>query len=249
MADGPFIEKDSPDAAVGPVSRKRARVRKSKGEKRKIKLLESIKCGSIRRLVVLDLNGVLIHRNKVTSSVVLRPHAISLLNYLSERCAVALWTSSKKTTVKRLFRTLFTAGSGFCHSRFLFVWCQNRCSQEPAAADIGTAEGAKPLMQGAKPLFWKEISLIWSEYPDFAFESGCYLVDDSLQKLERNPVTSRIHVPTYMGPDSNGIDTDEVMKPGGDLYETLTRLTEQAPCRADTDTVSEMLYANVVEKI
>jgi hypothetical protein len=39
-----------------------------------------------------------------------------------------------------------------------------------------------------------------------------------------------------MGPDSNGTDSDEVMKPGGDLLETLTRLTEQAPSRANPDT-------------
>lgn len=235
MAEDPSITTDSSDAVV-PISRKRARVRKSKGEKRRIKLKESIECGTNRKLVVLDLNGVLIYRNKKTSSFVLRPYAITFLNYLAERCELAMWTSSKKTTVKRLFQTLFTAESGFCHSRFLFVWCQNRCSQEPAAAEIGKAEGVLPLVQSAKPLFWKEIRLIWDEYPDFAYEGGCYLVDDSLCKLERNPVTSRVHVPTYMGPDSNGTDSDEVMKSGGDLLETLTRLTEQAPSRANPDT-------------
>jgi len=146
-----------------------------------------------------------------------------------------MWTSSKKDTVKKLFKTLFTERSGFCRTRFLFVWCQNRCSQEPAPVESGH-EGDATIP--AKPLFWKEVTKIWEEYPDFAYEGGCYLMDDSLYKLERNPASTRIHVPTYIRPDSSGEDQDEVMKPAGDVHEMLTHLTEQTTAMDDTDKLS-----------
>jgi len=215
------------------------RIRKSKSEKRQIKLTASIESGTNRRLIVLDLNGVLIYRVAGTIRYAMRPHAISLLNHLATRCELALWTSSKKDTVKRLFKTLFTERSGFCQSRFLFVWCQNRCSQEPAPSphseEGGDGSGAAA---PAKPLFWKEIKKIWDEYPDFAYEGGCYLMDDSLCKLERNPASTRIHVPTYLGPDSSGVDRDDVMKLGGDMYTMLTRLTQHTSSRDDTEKLS-----------
>lgn len=203
------------EASQEAENEKRKRSIKSKCNKRR-KKEKIVASGKNKKLIVFDLNGVLIYR-QTSYEYVIRPYALDMLNYLADRCDLAIWTSAKKTTVKRLFRTLFTADSGFCQSRFKFIWCQNRCSKNKKASIIDTTIS----INNTKPQFWKEISLIFEEYPEYAYQGGCFILDDSLTKLERNPDHSSIHVPTYQG-----LGDDDVFMSGKDLHQKLTYLTE-----------------------
>lgn len=175
--------------------------KKRKKEELKMSLAQIAAC----KLVVFDLNGVLIHRTHI-SQYEIRPHALELLNYVSQRCDVAIWTSATRKTVKRIFSNLFTNHSGFCQSRFLFIWAQNQCSQEET-------EG------GCKPKFWKEVNRIHDEFPEYAYEGGTLLVDDSECKLERNPAHTSCVIAAYDG------SADDVLQPKGKVWKKLEDFT------------------------
>lgn len=202
-----------------PVVVVKKRIRKSKRAK---KIEEGISSG--RKLIVFDLNGVLIHRTSV-SDYIIRPGAIELLKYLSARCSLAIWTSAKKDTVKRIFRRLFDELSGFETTSFLFVWNQNQCTIEQPQINGKDADADAQLDQHGetvkcKPTFWKEVSKIFKEYPQFDYDGGCYLVDDSASKLERNPSKTSISLDSFQGSE-----TDEAMCLGGEIYQLLSNLT------------------------
>jgi hypothetical protein len=184
--------------------KKRVRVRKSK----RAKIIEK-SVASGRKLLVFDLNGVLIHRTSL-SDFVLRPGAINLLQFLSSRCDLAIWSSAKKDTVKRIYRSMFSSSALAPKDSFIFVWNQNQCTINETEQDAG------------KPSFLKEISQILKQYPQFDYDGGCFLIDDSISKLRSNPPSSSICVPTYSGEAS-----DIELLPGGSIYELLSNLTSK----------------------
>ena len=67
------------------------------------------------KLLVLDLNKVLIYRPPFTSSdFELRPYAMDFVQRMSKLFVLAIWSSAKKDTIKRLTKKLFRAEDGFC---------------------------------------------------------------------------------------------------------------------------------------
>lgn len=141
-----------------------------------------------RRLIVLDLNGLLIFRvfsrdkRKFTqyldSSVKVndffvwkRPHVESFLDWLLERFSVAIWSSAMQHNVEALIE--WTLGKER-RGRLAFEWDQSRCPQE------------KHPTHSHKPLFLKPLQDVWTQYPTWN-ESNTLLVDDSPLKAKRNP--------------------------------------------------------------
>lgn len=105
-----------------------------------------------RKLLVFDINKVLLHRQAKSSYFKIRPHAYAFIAGMSERYTLAVWTSMTRKSAKPILAELFPQQ----HIPLLFNWYQNRCNSIPNEAN---PEG--------KPLFLKELSQVWKEFPHF----------------------------------------------------------------------------------
>lgn len=141
-----------------------------------------------RRLIVLDLNGLLIFRvfardkgnyahhlatsHKVNDFFVWkRPHVDAFLDWLMDRYAVGIWSSAMHHNVDKLIA--WTLGEER-RKRLVFEWDQTKCPQE------------KHPTHKHKPLFLKPLASLWEVFPEWN-ESNTLLVDDSPLKAKRNP--------------------------------------------------------------
>jgi len=70
-------------------------------------LLLSPESQETKRLLIFDLNKVLISKVKNTSFYHIRPFASEFLHDLSKVYTFAVWTSMKKNTVKKIIKSLF----------------------------------------------------------------------------------------------------------------------------------------------
>jgi hypothetical protein len=116
----------------------------------------------VKPLIILDINGILCHRirkrhyttqqNKskllrssigmvAQTPVIPRTDLYELFNYLDEHFCLAIWTSAKRKTVKKLLDLLLLPnkmsknknGNNNIQSKFLFVWCQTECTKKVIA--------------------------------------------------------------------------------------------------------------------
>lgn len=60
-----------------------------------------------KRLLIFDLNKVLVSKLKNTSIFTIRPFAAEFLHDLSQEYILAVWTSMKKNTAKKIIKSLF----------------------------------------------------------------------------------------------------------------------------------------------
>lgn len=150
--------------------------------------LNSLTVTSPKRLIVLDLNGLLIFRvfhrekdkfkeNLNTSEKVnefyvwKRPHVEAFLDWIFDHFSVGIWSSAMHKNVDALIE--WTMGTER-RKRLVFEWDQSRCLKED-----------HPIHKH-KPLFLKPLSLVWESFPEWN-ESNTLLVDDSPLKAKRNP--------------------------------------------------------------
>mmetsp|Transcript_2302 Transcript_2302/g.3631 ORF Transcript_2302/g.3631 Transcript_2302/m.3631 type:complete len:359 (-) Transcript_2302:103-1179(-) len=164
---------------------------KPKKKNKKQKQRDAINIHGIqRKLLVFDVNKVLVFRHARTSYFKLRPHVAEFLTSMAQRYQLAVWTSMTKKSAKPVMDALF-----HMHEiPFLFCWCQNRCLTVPNE-DVPSG----------KPLFLKDLSYIWKEYPSYN-ESNTILVDDTEDKCVLNNAYNCIHPKPYNG-DFNCMST------------------------------------------
>ena len=105
-----------------------------------------------RKLIIFDINKVLLFRQAKTSRYIIRPHAHEFIASMSERYTIAVWTSMTKRFAVPILAELFPPDR---KPILLFRWYQNRCR---------TIECANKL---DKPLFLKELSKVWGEHRGF----------------------------------------------------------------------------------
>ena len=105
-----------------------------------------------RKLLVFDINKVLLHRQAKTSFFKIRPYAYEFIAGMSQRYTLAVWTSMTKKSAKPILADLFPQQ----HIPLLFNWYQNRCHSIP-----------NELIPDGKPLFLKELSKVWGEFAQF----------------------------------------------------------------------------------
>jgi hypothetical protein len=119
-----------------------------------------------RKLMILDLNKVIIFRKQATSRYILRPHAMDFLREMAQRFTLAVWTSMSAKCAKSIINEIFTENK----IPLLFRWYQPRCIR------VEPPQGAKPSMEAdsntyffpsAKPMFLKKLSQVWSEYREY----------------------------------------------------------------------------------
>ncbi|WOL07642.1 hypothetical protein Cni_G16387 [Canna indica] len=173
---------------------------------------------SKKKLIVIDLNGVLAdinqdysyvhksHKRVGRKSVIKRPFCDDFLKFCFERFHVGVWSSRRSYNLDAVVDYLM----GQLKPKLLFCWDQSKC----------TDTGYKTIENSHKPLLLKELNKLWNkEDPDLPWEKGEYsqfntlLVDDSPYKAICNPPQTAIFPYPYSCDDAR----DNSLGPGGDL--------------------------------
>ena len=151
-----------------------------------------------KKLLILDMNNVLVYRAfkyaqeaeqpetvQYNGSATLlggrfwtwkRPHLNAFLDYCFANFTVAVWSSARGESVKDLVDFVFSNDQ---KQQLLFLWDQSHCTTlSPLRADAQRVD--------VKPQFFKELAHVWAAYPQYN-EDNTILVDDSEQKMSRNP--------------------------------------------------------------
>jgi hypothetical protein len=155
----------------------------------------------IQPLLILDLNGILCHRSRrhkeppgVTlhpfvgscagTPIIPRSDLINMLLYLDQHFCLAVWTSAKRKTARRLLDLLLPPAIS---QRLLFVWTQAECDvlDQPE------------LHKEEEVVFQKFLSKVWRAFPLWN-SSNTLLMDDSPAKCPY-AVGNAIHPPPIHG--------------------------------------------------
>mmetsp|Transcript_47859 Transcript_47859/g.113726 ORF Transcript_47859/g.113726 Transcript_47859/m.113726 type:complete len:311 (+) Transcript_47859:116-1048(+) len=142
---------------------------------------------AIERLVILDMNGVLLKRTRNNRKIAeMRPHLDEFLDRLwklqTRGVKLAVWSSMKEFNLWPLVEEVF----GSRVSELEFVWDQASCT-ESWPADM------------AKPLLSKELSkLSDTEWSDF-LPDRVLLIDDDPVKCTCNDEFTAVHPSSFQG--------------------------------------------------
>jgi hypothetical protein len=109
-----------------------------------------------KKLLILDVNKVLVSRNKGSQEYVPRPFVSDFLKQMSETFILAIWTSMRKNSSKKLISELFIDHG----IPLLFVWYQAKCRTIPNTE-----------IPDGKPLFCKDLEKVWKEFPSYNQEN------------------------------------------------------------------------------
>lgn len=183
--------------------------------------------GLSRKLVVLDLNGVLVHRAYVGAGqqahpvaegaspasrvgafdVTLRPNLIPFIDYLFRHFDVAIWSSATPENVRKtLFRVL---GKRRC-AKFVFIWSRNQCDAVPAPSFSAGTHGQQILLS-------KPFHRILDEYSQYTTDH-IVIIDDSAQKYAGHP--NVFVVPSW----HPSVQSDVSLTPKGQIGKFLSGL-------------------------
>eukprot|EP00180_Rhodochaete_pulchella_P000382 Plantae.Rhodophyta-Rhodochaete_pulchella.ctg12672.p1 GENE.Plantae.Rhodophyta-Rhodochaete_pulchella.ctg12672~~Plantae.Rhodophyta-Rhodochaete_pulchella.ctg12672.p1 ORF type:complete len:279 (+),score=14.46 Plantae.Rhodophyta-Rhodochaete_pulchella.ctg12672:1045-1881(+) len=213
-----------------------------------------------RRLVLLDLNGILLFRcpprgngtaprpthmphdmKQKNNYVYFRPHARSFVEYMLHKFDVGIWSSARKDNIDGMLNRLLTQEQ---RGRLVLVWGQEHCRR---------VEGAHSLENPRKPLFVKELFHVFN-HPHFSGRFNVHntiLIDDSPEKTSSNVPYTCFHPPTYI-PSAD----DNYLGPDGPLRAMLNRfsaspqdvqsflvqeLHQQSPSQPDFAATEELL--------
>ncbi|XP_028093562.1 uncharacterized protein LOC114293645 isoform X1 [Camellia sinensis] len=194
--------------------------------------LEKLNLGPRKKLLVLGLGGLLVHRvysrygvrtNVQTRRrpdgiagnflVFNRPYCSEFLEFCFERFEVGIWSSAKDWNIDGVLTTI---KSGL-KSKLLFVWDQKQC----------TDSGVMSLEKKNKPIFLKEMKKLWEDrtlpWPCGQYSSSnTLLIDDDPCKALLNPHNTAIFPDSYKVENGN----DTVLGPKGELLEFLDGLSD-----------------------
>ncbi|KAG8464089.1 hypothetical protein KFE25_000257 [Diacronema lutheri] len=191
-----------------------------------------------RKLLILDLNGLLVDRVRADArdthgaaapcdlrdggrDVYFRPHAREFVRFCLERFDVAIWTSAKLSSISRVLDAVLPAGA---RGELAFVWDQRHCTH---AAELRHPESA------SKPIVVKDLARFWTYDADRARAArraphdaaSTILVDDSVYKTAVNPPHTSVHPPTWL---ARGGERDAGLAPNGALRALLAALSDAA---------------------
>lgn len=163
-----------------------------------------------RKLIIFDLNGVLIDRQynkdrsykpKIKGSSQIghflawrRPLLDRLLNTVFEEYDVALWSSVSTWNIEQFGKYAF----GSHWKKLKFVFNQEHCE-------------AVPGITKKRPLFLKNLSEVWRKFPEYT-KQNTLLVDDSAEKSRNNPPHCYLTVKKWLRTDSEDNDAMALLK-------------------------------------
>lgn len=168
--------------------------------------------GQPKLLVILDMNGVLVLRNKTRKDDGdRRPFLAEFLQLLfvelADRIQVAVWSSMMEHNLHPLVELAFGC---YC-DRLAFVWDQRWCTEKWVAGMH-------------KPLLRKDlVYLKQSEFNDF-FPHHVLLIDDDPIKCTANPTGTAVHPSAWEGDEK-----DAELRRLGAYLKALVESSEPAP--------------------
>ncbi|XP_043704329.1 eukaryotic translation initiation factor 5B-like isoform X2 [Telopea speciosissima] len=189
-------------------------------------LPERSPCSTPKKLLILDLNGLLADivsdapkgfkadKKIARKSLFKRKHCDEFLKFCFERFDVGVWSSRHKKNVDGVVDFLMKD----MKHKLLFCWDQSHC----------TNTGFKTIENKHKPLVLKELKKLWDKHdPNLPWEKGDYnesnslLVDDSPYKALCNPPNTAIFPDSYRFQDTE----DNSLGTGGNLRVYLEGLS------------------------
>ncbi|KAI0498449.1 hypothetical protein KFK09_019335 [Dendrobium nobile] len=182
-------------------------------------------CRTKRKLLVLDLNGLLcdivndyynsyrVEKKVGGKPFFKRPFCDDFLKFCFDHFHIGIWSSRRKYNVDSALDYLLEE---FKH-KLLFCWDQSKC----------TYTGARTIENHHKPLVLKELKKLWNkEESDLPWQKGDFspsntlLLDDSPYKALCNPPNTAIFPYPYRYTD----ERDNSLGPGGDIRVYLENL-------------------------
>lgn len=150
---------------------------------------------SVRPLLILDVNNVLLCRKPWGSrggsgtQYRLRRHCNEFVRFCFEHFSVGVWSCGRRETLTaELGEIEAFSGRRGLGERLVFVWSQEHSTNLwPRHGDVSSQ----------KPLFLKEIEKVWAAGGPSSLwgQHNTVLIDDHLEKFERNPLGSSMVVP------------------------------------------------------
>ncbi|KAK1362170.1 FCP1 homology domain-containing protein [Heracleum sosnowskyi] len=189
--------------------------------------LEKLNLGPKKKLLVIALGGLLVHRQhdreKFTKippnirpdvfhgrfRVYKRPFCDDFLKFCFERFEVGLWSAAREHNIQVLLNTLL----GAYRNRLLFVWDQEDCTDTEFMC----------LDNKYKPIFLKELDKVWEKHGQYS-SSNTMLIDDEPYRALLNPPNTAIFTKKYIVGDVK----DNLLGPKGELQSFLDGLAEAA---------------------
>ena len=184
-------------------------------------------------LLILDVNGILIHREYQKNLdlappkgayregnffVWLRPGLKDFLDYCFTNFEVAVWSSAAKHNLDPLVKEVF----GKYYTRLVFVADQDYCQKvPPAKANSRTTTNYK----SPKPLFLKNLDKVWafSRLKNRYNATNTLIIDDSDEKMVNNPPECHFNPGTWTIDGSSG---NEALLPSGTIRKRLAEYIE-----------------------
>ncbi|XP_050910458.1 uncharacterized protein LOC127125701 isoform X1 [Lathyrus oleraceus] len=189
--------------------------------------LEKLNLGPKKKLLIMNLNGFLLHRVHVRDTkgipksrtadykyryflLFKRPFSEEFMKFCLERFEVGIWSSAMEHNIDCALRCAI----GSSENKLLFVWDQNKCTD----SDFKSLENEK------KPLFFKELKKVWSRVKKGGpySASNTLLIDDKPYKALLNPPNTTIFTESYDAEDKH----DKALDPKGELCKYLKGLAE-----------------------
>ncbi|KAI9796230.1 MAG: hypothetical protein M1835_004492 [Candelina submexicana] len=144
-------------------------------------------------LLVLDLNGTILHRSKSSKKITLRPNGNRFLEYLLDRHNLMVWSSAKPENVDRMCRYLFQDDR---RALLKGEWGRDRL-------------GLSAQQYDAKVQVYKRLEWVWEDdsiavsHPHYAKggrwdQSNTVLIDDATLKATAQP-HNLLEVPEFTG--------------------------------------------------
>ncbi|CAL0309919.1 unnamed protein product [Lupinus luteus] len=180
--------------------------------------LEKLNLGPRKKLLVLNLNGLLanrIHRRDVKEMpksrrpdaiyrnfrVFRRPFVEEFMEFCLDRFEVGIWSSAMEHNIGDALRCSIGASA----KKLLFVWDQDYCLDS----------GFTSLENKSKPLFFKELKKVWVQIKKGGpySESNTLLIDNNPYKAFLNPSNTGIFPESYKVENKN----DNALDPKGEL--------------------------------
>nr|KAJ0226314.1 hypothetical protein LSAT_V11C100020740 [Lactuca sativa] len=201
--------------------------------------LDKLSLGPKKKLLVIPLGGLIVHRAHVRDRATLpknrrpdltygkfkvykRPFCEEFLRFCFERFEVGLWSSAMEHNIDKVLTQII----GELKTKFLFTWDQNQCTKTRF-----TCFG-----NDYKPLFLKELKYIWEKkYSSGEYSSSNTLLITDPEKALLNPVLFYIFnlifyllINTAIFPKEYDIKNknDDFLGPNGELRAFLDGLAD-----------------------
>jgi len=215
------VKEEEEDANLDEPVKKKSKKEKLRQKEWEEKVAQLSKTTKVKKLLILDLNGVLVHRRRLSDDFIVRPGLPSFISHFAQNFSLAVWTSVKNKRGKKILDELFSAEQ---RSQLRFTWYQSSCTlikkdQEGVGGDGGWGNEAA---DSDRPVLLKEMTRVWQTFPEYSTENTIILDDDEY-KQARNP-THNWFCPVKFTEELALEGNDEELVEGSGLWTMLDEL-------------------------